>query len=51
MSQSCGACGAFGILLSGRPELADLFGQLMDYVNEGDENGTFFDKGYKLSGG
>ena len=46
MSQSCGACGAFGILLSGRPELADLFGQLMDYVNEGDENGTFFDKGY-----
>jgi hypothetical protein len=51
MSTSCGACGAYGILLADIdandfPEALLLRKKLQKYLDEGDENGTWMEKMY-----
>jgi hypothetical protein len=51
MSTSCGAGGAHGILLSNIgsetfPEVVELREKLRQYLDDGDKNGTWMDKGF-----
>ena len=50
MSTSCGVGGAYGVLLSNIgekfPEVVELREKLRQYVDDGDKNGTWMDKGY-----